>query len=81
MSVGYWEKLQRRGISRKTVEYIMRQRDLEIPVRMIISRLRKRREVDRKTKGTKTDFQLSEGQVWAIIYRHRRFLESQENQE
>lgn len=75
--VSYWERLKRRGVSRRTVEYIMRQRDLEIPVSMIVKRLKKRREADRKQGKSSTDFMLSEASVWNIIYQHRRFLENQ----
>jgi len=75
--VSYWERLKRRGVSRKTVEYIYRQHELEIPVSMIVQRLKKRREVDKKLGKSSTDFMLSEASVWNIIYQHRRFLENQ----
>lgn len=76
----FWANCQRRGVSRQTVEYIIRQRDLEIPVTMIVRRLKGRREADRKAGKSSTNFRLSENAVWNIIYQHRRIFGDQKQE-
>lgn len=62
------------------MEYIVRQRDLEIPVTMIIRKLKGRREADKKAGKSSTDFRLSESMVWNIIYQHRRIFGDQKQE-
>lgn len=61
------------------MEYIIRQRSLEIPVSMIVRKLKGRREADKKAGKSSTDFRLSEQSVWNIIYQHSRTFGNQEN--